>query len=524
MLESLPTALPTSVPAATLALAAVALGLVVFVVQSVRSYLRLRHIQGPLLASWSQAWIVKGTLGGRMHLDLLEASEKYGALARIGPNNILTHDPDIIRRMSAVRSPYIKSDWWDGMKLDPGQDNILSQQDEAKHSALRMKMAAGYAGKENPKLEESIDNRIQDLISLIEREYLSTGTNLRKMDFGRVAQYLTLDVISDVAFGKPFGDLVKNRDEHAYIEVMEQTLPAIILVSNMPGLRSIMKLNWVANMLAPTAKDKKGLGKVMGVAKAAAAERFGPKKVEKEDMLGSFVRHGLTFQEAQSESFIQILAGSDTTATALRATFLFIVTNPSIYAALRAEVDRADREGRLSKPIVREAEARELPYLQACIKEGLRMWPPITGIMEKQVPPEGDVLDGRFIPGGTRVGTCAWGLQRRKDVYGEDANLFRPERWFEADAATLVRMGKVHAMVFGSGRYSCLGKTIAWIELNKVFVELLRRFDFSVVDPTKPWNSWCAGIFLQSQFFLRVSRRKTETEKEPAVGVKAVPA
>jgi len=62
-------------------------------------------------------------------------------------------------------------------------------------------------------------------------------------------------------------------------------------------------------------------------------------------------------------------------------------------------------------------------------------------------------------------------------------------------------------MVFGYGKYQCLGKNVAYMELNKVFVELLRRFEFGIVDPSEPWKSFNAGLFLQSGMWLRVTER-----------------
>jgi cytochrome P450 len=124
--------------------------------------------------------------------------------------------------------------------------------------------------------------------------------------------------------------------------------------------------------------------------------------------------------------------------------------------------------------VITEAEARELPYLQGVIKEGLRIFPPVTGLLMKQVPPEGDVINGMFVPGGTRIGTSAWGIQRNKNVYGNDADLFRPERWLHGavDADRRSQMDKCLEVVFSFGRYTCLGKPVALIELNKVFVEV----------------------------------------------------
>lgn len=82
---------------------------------------------------------------------------------------------------------------------------------------------------------------------------------------------------------------------------------------------------------------------------------------------------------------------------------LYLMTTPSVLVRLRHEVDSATRDGRISSPIT-EAEARELPYLQAFIKETLRDYPPVTGLMEKVVPQEGYTFNGMFLPGGTEIG------------------------------------------------------------------------------------------------------------------------
>ena len=82
---------------------------------------------------------------------------------------------------------------------------------------------------------------------------------------------------------------------------------------------------------------------------------------------------------------------------------LFIITSPRVLWRLSAEIDEAAKKGSISSPI-QDAEARDLPYLQACIKEGLRFFPPSTGLFYKTVPSEGDTVNGVFLPGGTQIG------------------------------------------------------------------------------------------------------------------------
>lgn len=163
------------------------------------------------------------------------------------------------------------------------------------------------------------------------------------------------------------------------------------------------------------------------------------------------------------------LAGSDTTASALRATMLHIVTNPPVLSALVAELKAAA----VSSPI-QDSEARQLPYLQAVIKEGLRIHPPVTGLMLKEVPPGGDTLNGYFVPPKTKVGYCGFGLFLDPKLWGDDSRIFRPERWLEGSPEDIRHKEELLDMVFGYGRSQCLGKTVAKIELNKVIVEVSR--------------------------------------------------
>jgi cytochrome P450 len=161
------------------------------------------------------------------------------------------------------------------------------------------------------------------------------------------------------------------------------------------------------------------------------------------------------------------VAGSDSSALAIRATLLFIVTNPRIQSKLLQEISNAS----ISSPIT-DAEARNRPYLQAVIKEGLRMYPPIPGLMLKEVPTGGDTLNGIFVPEKTFIGWSAFGLMRNEKIWGKDANLFRPERWLEGPTEEIKRNEGIVDLVFGYGKYQCLGKNVVHMELNKTFVEV----------------------------------------------------
>ncbi|KAM7188913.1 Cytochrome P450 [Rhypophila sp. PSN 637] len=493
------------------------------------SWYRLRIFPGPFIAAISKLWIVRGVLNKTLHLDLKRVCEEYGSFVRVSPNDIVTDNLDHVLAMSSVRSPYGRSEIYSNVKFDFEMDHVFSERNEGRHQELRRKLAAGYSGKENTHLEAGIDGQIRVLLDLIDSKYLYTESQRRTLEFSRLAQFFTLDVITEVAFGQAFGFLSRDEDINGYCHVAEQALPIFEWLGVFGTLNRMIRLPGIRNLTMPRPTDKTGVGMMMGYAKKVVEERFDSTKVPREDMLGSFERHGLSKREAQTEATLQIMAGSDTTVTALRSTLLFIMTNPIIYAKVQQELDADYRNHPndilTEQGVISDAATQRLTYLRACIRESIRMLPPAFAMLQKQTPPEGDVLpDGRVIPGGTRVGTCVYGIVRSKAIYGEDADVYRPERWIEAENAASLepearsnsssakakfrRMTQGTDIVFGSGRYQCLGKTVAMFELRKTLATLLHRYDIVSVNPSQPWVSIPAnGLLLQSDMWVKVTKR-----------------
>lgn len=179
-------------------------------------------------------------------------------------------------------------------------------------------------------------------------------------------------------------------------------------------------------------------------------------------MLQSFVSHGLQGDDLCQEVGIQLyappppapllptkspnerlttrysFAGTDTVASVLRTTFLFLLTHPPVYIRLQSELDTAFAQGKISPPIIRESEARALPYLEAVVRECLRLFPPVVmAPFWKEVPAgekggEHETVCGVRLPPGTLVSSAhgLWAANRDEGFWGADAGVFRPERWY----------------------------------------------------------------------------------------------
>ncbi len=443
---------------------------------------------------------------------------------RVGPNLVLCVDAHELRRMWSARSPWTRSYWTHrGFRLDPARDNVLSMADDKAHTVLRSKLANGYNGREVEDLHARIDTQVVKLVGLIDKHYISTSSQLRSMKLSQVAHYFTLDVLSAIGFSEPFGYLDANEDLYDYIRTTEATLPVFIVTQLMPWALMILQSPLFKSLL-PKNEDVVGLGKMMGIARRVVARRFGGDRHVRGDMLSSFIAHGLSKEEAESEILMQILAGSDTTASAIRATILFLMATPTAYAKLQAEVDDAVETGRASSPVITDSESRGLPYLQAVIKEGLRIFPPVSGPTFK-FSPHDDVICGVRIPAGTNVGWTIWPLTHNTEVFGVDSAVFRPERWLEASPEKVREMEYWQLMVFASGgRWECLGKNIASIELNKVFFEVsvpLEKCLVVLMERCSPDSLSAAPPALQ--LFHRPSREAVQSVRRggaPAEGVR----
>lgn len=188
---------------------------------------------------------------------------------------------------------------------------------------------------------------------------------------------------------------------------------------------------------------------------------------------GSFLAHCLTPEQCENEALFMIVAGSETTASVIRVTVLHIMSAPRVYNRLKQEIKEALKDGRVTHQPIRIEESRRLPFLQAVIYEGLRMRSPAPGLYAKVVPAGGDTLCGKFVPEGTAIGMNTSAILADKSLFGEDANLFRPERFLEVGDARRAEMQRDVELIFGTGRWMCAGKPVAFMELNKIFFEVI---------------------------------------------------
>ncbi|KAL9024942.1 MAG: hypothetical protein Q9180_007765 [Flavoplaca navasiana] len=167
-------------------------------------------------------------------------------------------------------------------------------------------------------------------------------------------------------------------------------------------------------------------------------------------------------------------------------------------------------------------EAQDLPYLQAVIKETLRILPGLGNNFVRVIPEGGLTIADHFFPAGvhpysprlqalmidvfqTMVGMNAFVAHANRDVFGPDADEFRPERWLgHSDAVTQIDQ---YFLSFGRGPRSCVGKNIALLMLNTLIPELVLRFDFEPMNLEREWTVYNDTFMYQEGFQVKVHER-----------------
>ena len=433
-------------------------------------------IPGPSLAKFSRLWLARTLATGDSSKIFADTNLRYGSIARIAPNKVLIDDPNTIREILGTGSRYVRAPWFDTLRVNPHMTTVVSERDPRKHKHLRYKLSAGFSGRGVEDAEPIVDHFLKKWIAQIDQHWASEPGTTKAFNIGRRIEYLTVDIISRICLGKEFGCIEEDCDQFGFLKAVEvgtkASLPTSIFQELQTFYQVITKIPVFHRLIVPSRCDTSGVGRVMGAIHTSIDQRRlrAPDLHSKGAMVDYLFQRGFEPEEIGEELLLALVAGSETTATSVQATLLAIILDPVVYGKLRAEIDKAICAGAVSSPI-KDVEARRLPYLQACIREGVRRFPPISQLRERIVPAGGDTVLGYHLPAGTAVGLNNLGSQLN-GVFGPDPDMFRPERWLGASPERFQAMRQTQELVFGYGDTRCLGMPLAILELNKVFFEV----------------------------------------------------
>lgn len=495
----------------------------------------LNKYPGPFVASFTDWWRFWDVYKRRPEVTHIKLHKKHGDVVRLGPNTLSFADPKALKTIYGLNKGFTKSEFYPvQMAVSKGHrlPSLFSTTSEPFHAQLRRSVNSAFSMSTLIQYEPFVDSTTELFLSQTEKLYAETGA---ACNFSRWLQFYAFDVIGEMTYSKRHGFVEENKDIDGIIDYISNLFNYVAPIGQIPVLDLFLLKNPIYLMAA-----KYGLiDATMPVARFAQqrmAERF-PKTDSKSvlptnvdeikpasqpDLLSKFIQAKADRPEFMTDSLVMTMAvsmafaGSETTAISLSSVFYYLLKNPRCMKALMKELDDKAREGYFKDSehgLVTWTESQGLPYLDACVKESFRLHPAPGLPLERVVPPQGTEIAGEFIKGGTIVGCSAWVIHRRTDVFGDDVEEFRPERWLadenkdkDSEEKRIKEMSGI-MLQFGMGARTCIGKNISLLEIYKLVPTVLRRFEVQLEHPNLEWtvhNAW----FVRQLNFRTVFRKR----------------
>ncbi|XP_039749978.1 cytochrome P450 4d8-like [Pararge aegeria] len=179
---------------------------------------------------------------------------------------------------------------------------------------------------------------------------------------------------------------------------------------------------------------------------------------------------GYSAAELREETLVLALAAADTSAAAACFAAVLLAHCPRAQRRLRQEVEELLGD---SKRSVSVGDLAQLKYLDAVVKEFLRLYPPVP-VTVRQCNTDLQLPSGITLPEGCQVICNIWGIHRNPHCWGADADEFRPERFLSATPQQLAAF-----MPFSHGPRNCAGARLAMASLKLSVAELTRRYQLA---------------------------------------------
>ncbi|KAI0398014.1 cytochrome P450 [Xylariaceae sp. FL0594] len=462
----------------------------------------LRHVPGPFLAKISDCYVGYYAIKQSLHLATCRDCVRYGRVMRYGPNRLGITD--------IYKNPRVTKSTLYLFSRNENEPFVFNTLDRDAHARKRRIIAPALSERSMRLFESTMVAQVDLFLARIasssvrssDGESESESEGKRGINIAPRSRRLAMDVAGRMGFGYDLG-LQRHEGNKFILDGIAMANYRINAYMNFPFLS---KLGFDLILKRSPVRPKwRGLVGEMIRTRLSAAKgdlhdfyAYVADGLEGREGEGEKMEHGELF----AESLFFMSAGGDTVSSAIAGLFFYLSRNPSCYAKLANEI---------RSTFTNEEDIRSGPklsscrYFRACIDETLRMSPPITGTLWRQLAHDDEqkplVIDGQLIPPGTHFGVSAYAMHHNEE-YFRDPYTFLPERWMQATSDPNsnstsnsnpdeveekkddgIQPHNPRAFIpFSTGARSCAGKPMAYLEMSLVMAKTLFRFDYERFD------------------------------------------
>ncbi|KAF9873291.1 CND5p [Colletotrichum karsti] len=485
----------------------VSLLLVAFAVYSVQLVLRrlyfhpLSKIPGPFLArtTYWYEFYQDVILGGVYVKNYPALHEKYGPVIRASPDRVHVSDPDFFHEVYSSGSKYMKDPAF--FQSSGGIPEALPAIVDVEYHRRRRRLINDlFSAKSMEALSHLVLKVVQNALKKCHEHH----DERKVLDIQRLYTGITIDTIMRVLCDRTLNFIEATDEEPPFLATLRTFSESFFLLKHFPIL-IWMALNIpkriAAKMIPGEFEFRANINQWirdraaehnLGVGKASD----GRKTVIDLLLLPEDGGKPLTYQAVEDETYSFAFAGTHTTSHTMSMGTYYLLSNPSKLQKLRDELKTVPKN---DQGLYEYKTVRSLPYLNACIKESLRMSSPVPGILPRLVPDAGMTWKGHFLPGGTSVSSSVRSVHDNPDVFPDPAQ-FIPERWLGNNNLDH------YLVVFGKGSRACIGLNVAWMETYLTFSNFFSSFDMSLYETNEATTDWtdCGNAMIKKHVRVKI--------------------
>ncbi|KAJ3816970.1 cytochrome P450 [Lentinula raphanica] len=448
----------------------------------------LAKYPGPTIAKLSKLWTVYKSVDGKLAQYYKELHDKYGPIVRVGPNEISVAEKDLLPFIIGAHG-MPKGPLWEGRAFTPKKNrsqqsyNLIGVRDLAQHSKLRKTWNRAFSDGPLQDYQDILVKNANTLTKFLEEQ--CKGGPL-ELDIAHVISLFSFDFMGDLAFAAEFNALCNNDANH-FQKNMDEALFTPALTMQVPW--SVWIAQAVPWLLNTSFRD-------FGAFAVQQAKLRASNEVRKDLFyhLSSYsdVAEDSMFSFIVSNAVLAIIAGSDTTASALSNAIYYLVANPKDMQMLQQEIEDVFPHDDTTAIDVNKLE--DLQWLDAVINETLRLQPPLPSGLQRApaVGNKGKSVGSHYFQEGTAVLVSPYVLHRDPRYFFPDPDRFWPARWLPENAES-VTLDTSAFIPFSQGQASCVGKRLALFEMKYILVLLFSKYEF-VFPAGWEVGSWERGL------------------------------
>ncbi|KAK0494012.1 cytochrome P450 monooxygenase pc-bph [Armillaria luteobubalina] len=417
---------------------------------------------------------------------------KYGPYVRLAPNHISVALLDAQAIIYGHGSGALKTSFYEVLKPSSSPYDIFTTRDHQAHTRKQKFISHIFLPKSVLELEPHVRHIVSQLVKQWDRLYdgaLEGLSGQEGEDCFPWVNYLTFDIISDLAFGAPF-EMVKAGKDIAQVPqeslammgsygqvALKYAMKEIPAIETLSGCSTTTMLGVVPEWWRVLFKHipffrqgEENIDALLRMVILAVSKRL-EVPTDRNDVLGKLLAgkdeqgNPIGREELTVESLALLVGGSDMTSITSCAIIYYLACASDIQDKLHKELDAV-----LDSDVTTAEQVKNLTYLQVCINEGLQLHCMVGIGLPCVATKNGIMISGNYFPGGTVVSSPCYTIHRDPSVWGDNLE----------DAAVAKAF-----IPFSFGPRACIGRNLAILELQIIIASILKCYHFVLENPNE---------------------------------------